>query len=292
MSKSNNSVIKPKFFWISIIIIFLFPIIIHFLFKIRVPDNWITVAVWDPESIFEYGGVIISSLIVYFTVIITLNKNQEENEKTIKSTIITNDKLIQTTIEENKKILANSNNEIKYQTFTKAMSEILTLLPNFTHLNIDKIGEDIVEDDAIRKIIIKLDTDFIKLDTLINQLQISLPSYARKFFQNKFIINIYELDLRRLIFEGILTKYNEHGYLFNFNRKSHYQEQTEFLFNCQQLPKQINVFIKFYKVYCFVIADNYFNEEIFLDPIYNAGELLAPKKTIDDIINEYTRHYC
>ncbi len=291
--KDNNTFFRKHIFGISISIILLFPLIIHILFKIEVPDNWFTIAVWPSESILEYGGVVISSLIVYFTVIITLTKNQEENEKTIKSTIETNDKLIQTTIDENKKILNNSNNEIKYQTFTKTMSEILTLLPTFTHSNIEKIGDTIDDEETINKMINKLENDFIKLDILINQLQISLPSYIRKYFQNKFIIKTYEADFRRLIFDGIINKYKEHGNLFNFAKKrTVYVEQNEFIFNCQYLPEQVINFTKFFKVYCFAIADNYFNEEIFIDPLYNAAELLASKKTMDDIINEYGKHYC
>ncbi len=184
MKVENIKILKKIFtspiFWLCTILVVIFPAIIHLLFKI--PGNNITVAVWTVESILEYGSTIIGSLIVYFTVVLTLNKNQEENEK-----------LIHTTIEENKKIISNSHNEKKYECFSQSASKVLSQINNITGTLVEYSNSAFLSTSlkARKNIIEKMNSHFFSLETTINEMKLFIPEMARKYFNVRFFTTTY-----------------------------------------------------------------------------------------------------
>ena len=188
----SKKYLHHHFFWISTIIIILFPIFIHILFKI--PGCDFTVALWPIESILEYGSTIIGSLIVYFTVILTLTKNQEENEKLIQSTNENNEKLIQTTIQENQKIINNSHNEKKYEYFSSSASKVLLQVNKIIDILFEytEIAFDLTSDPNSRKPIIdKMNTYLYSLETSLHEVRLFIPENARFFFNHRFFDTVY-----------------------------------------------------------------------------------------------------
>lgn len=155
-----KSFFTSKLFYFLLIIIF--PICVHIAFKITVPENFPTAAVWDSPDILEYGGSIISSLIIYLTVILTLSKTQEENKKTI----------------------INSQNEKKFEKYTESLSTVMGLLiktnlPNFYY------QKRIIMRDEVEKVFEDLETNIDNLAIAYAALQISLQPYNRKYFVDK-----------------------------------------------------------------------------------------------------------
>lgn len=207
MKVGNKIVLKKIFtsplFWTSTVIIILFPILIHILFKI--PGCDFTVAIWSIESILEYGSTIIGSLIVYFTVVLTLTKNQEENEKLIQSanennekliqsTNENNEKLIQTTIKENQKIINNSHNEKKFEYFSNSASKVLLQLNKIIDILFEYTEKafDLTSDLNSRKPIIdKMNTYLYSLETSLHEVRLFIPENARFFFNHRFFDTVY-----------------------------------------------------------------------------------------------------
>lgn len=190
MKVENKNLLKKIFtsplFLLSALLIFLFPTIIHFLFKLQ--GNNLTVSVWSVESILEYGSTIIGSLIVYFTVVLTLNKNNEENEKLIQSSHEINERLVQTTIEENKKLISNSHKEKKYESFAKSANEVLFQINEITNTLFEYNNTFSIESsfDIKKSLIDKMNTIFYALETNINQMRLFMPELARKYFTVRF----------------------------------------------------------------------------------------------------------
>ncbi len=146
-----------------------FPLLIHTFFKIEVSDDKWTVAVWKPEHILSYGSSIISSLIVYFTVILTIQKNKEENDRTLQ----------------------NSQLEKKFEKFTEYSSDIISMIPYLNGEQIDKLRTGNFE--SIEQAKQELLNNFTNLQLKINSLQLYIPYYMRFYFQDKFMTNYESL---------------------------------------------------------------------------------------------------
>ncbi len=178
----NNSTL---IFILSLIIISVFPLCIHILFKINVSEDAWTLALWTPAEFLNYGGTIISSIIVYFTVILTLTQNKKENEKRLQ----------------------NSQLEKKYECFTQSASEILSLIPYLNGKKVYQYMTSKSNTDLMQQAKEELFDNFINLQLKINSLQLYLPVYIRFYFTEKYMPHYNKLK------EIFLTIY------FNFDPK-------------------------------------------------------------------------
>lgn len=263
MKKDNKQILKKIFtsplFFLSVIIVFIFPLLIHILFKIQ--GNYYTVSVWNAEHILEYGATIIGSLIVYFTVVLTLIKNQEEN----------------------KKIINNSHIEKKYENFTNANIELLNLINSFYELKISKLYDEHYDLEFITSEIEKLKKYSLSLNIIINRIQLNIPDYMREYFKNNYVNCIFfQFDA---YLNNILEKFTDIS--FNYNP---YKDKSKVFFElCNQYTQKLNSFKHSVLCHSFAFSDCFFEEDKFL--YKKTSDKLFGNYDIAIIISNYEKLY-
>ena len=279
--KMLKKIFTSPIFLISSIIIIVFPIGIHISYKF--PGNYYTTSVWNSEHMLEYGATIIGSLIVYFTVVLTLTRNQEENEKLIKNTIQENEKIIKMTVEENSRIINNSHIEKKYEDYSKTCSQLLSLINDFKEIEISKIGKEIDNNSDIKLKIQNLALIFNQLNILINQIQIHIPSYMREYFK------IFFIDSDFFMFESyiknILSHYNNRT--LNFNNL--HTNELDFIELCDDYNNRLKRFSKAIYSHCFAFSDCFFDEKMFIKEDNSESDYVP--YGITNVISKYEEIY-
>lgn len=296
MKVENIKILKKIFtspiFWLCTILVVLFPAIIHLLFKF--PGNNITVAVWTVESILEYGSTIIGSLIVYFTVVLTLYKNQEENEKIIEATKINNDKIIEatnfnnekllkTTIEENKKILNNSHNEKKYEDYSKSCDRLLSLISELKEIDISNVGKEFNDENSIKTIFKKLELKYSDLNAIVNQIQLHIPSYMREYFKMNFIDSTF-FQFNNYI-KPLINLYHFHSYNFNYPN----DREGRLYLRCSEYMDYLDRFTTSVFAHIFAFSDCFFDEDKFVKK--EVTDFTTSPWGITDIVSKYEKIY-
>lgn len=264
-NSSKNSFFSSKKFYFMLIICF--PLLIHIFYKIKVPENFITVSEWDCKDILEYGSSIISSLIVYFSVIMTISENKDENDKLIKSTI-----------QENKKIIVNSQNEKKFENYTKSLSKIIGLL---VKLDIPDFFNPIIplKKENVEKVFSGLNDNLDNVAIEYAMVEISLLTFNREYFTTKL----------KDSYTSFISQYKIYLISYNSKKKQYFDSNDFFLPNIFEKDfKKLSqnaitaraTFIHNLRSIGFAISDYYFDETKFKKDNNNVYKL-------DSVLHEY-----